>query len=240
MDSSQTRARYNNDVISNGGYLYTGKQVYSACIATKKQTDEINALIKQFFPEPISILDMGCGDGTYTNEIFRVLKPKNITGFDIAEEAIKAARKKFKRIRFEKGDAYTMSKKFRKNQFQLGVFRGVLHHMEYPQQAIQEVSKIINSVIILEPNGFNPILKLIEKFSPYHIAHGEKSYWPPDLDRWFGGAGYTVLAKKYFSIVPYFCPAWIAQILKSIEPYFENLPFVNRLYCGGILTLYQK
>jgi ubiquinone/menaquinone biosynthesis C-methylase UbiE len=244
MDSSKTREVYNHDVIANGGYLYTGKSVYSACVATQKQTDEIHRLIRKFFKPPLRILDMGCGDGTYTLQMLQAIRPKEIVGFDIAEEAIAIATERIpkgaKNISFTAGDAYRMSKKYKQGQFDLGVFRGVLHHMEQPQKAIAEVAKIMDWVLVLEPNGFNPVLKVIEKISPYHKNHGEKSYWPPTLDRWFTDAGYRVASKKYFSIVPYFCPKILVHLLKLVEPVLERIPLLNRFYCGGILVLYRK
>ena len=244
MDLTQTRDIYNHDVMTQGSYLYTKKDVYSTIVATRKQSQEIHTLIRKFFRPPLSILDLGCGDGTYTIELARDIRPKKIVGFDIAGEAIKVASAhippKLTNIQFRVGDAYTVSRIYKRTEFTLGIFRGVLHHMEHPEHAIQQVAKIVDSVIVLEPNGFNPILKVIEKLSPYHKEHGEKSYWPPSLDRWFANAGYTVAYKTYFSIVPYFCPSWITIVLKKVEPYLESLPIINRLYCGGTLTLYHK
>lgn len=245
MNSSRNRQIYNHDVIANGGYLYTGKRIYSASIATKKQTVEIHRMIQKFFPAKIRILDMGCGDGTYTIEMARSINPLKITGFDVADAAIKSANQKIrsgdiKSIKFDVGDVYNLSRKYKSRDYNLGIFRGVLHHLDQPETAILQASQIIDNVIVLEPNGFNPILKLIEKISPYHLQHGEKSYWPPQLDSWFRKNGYEVVAKKYFSIVPYFCPNFLTKILKTIEPFFETIPIINRFYCGGVLIFYRK
>ncbi|MFC1647237.1 class I SAM-dependent methyltransferase [Patescibacteria group bacterium] len=245
MDTKDTRTVYNEDVIESGGYLYTGETIYSAVVATRKQTDEIHQLIKDNFPKNINILDIGCGDGKYTLELMRALRLKKIVGFDISDEGIKIASKRLKTnekkiASFTVGDAYQMSKKFKKGEFDLGVIRGVLHHMEEPKKAIREVSKVLNNVIVLEPNGYNPVLKVIEKLSPYHKKHGEKSYFPVFLDKWFLDNGYKMKYRKYFSIVPYFCPDWMVKVLKVVEPFFESLPLFNKFYCGGILILYSK
>jgi ubiquinone/menaquinone biosynthesis C-methylase UbiE len=202
-------------------------------------------MIRKYFPEKIRILDMGCGDGTYTLEIHRTIRPSKITGFDVAEEAVQIARNKSKTertgsVKFDVADVYELSKKYHRQEFDLGVFRGVLHHLDNPQKAIREVSKIIDNVMVLEPNGYNPILKLIEKLSPYHRRHGEKSYWPRSMEKWFEDCGYRRVTKMYFSIVPYFCPEFLTKILKGVEPVFEAFPFINRFYCGGILYLFRK
>jgi ubiquinone/menaquinone biosynthesis C-methylase UbiE len=245
MNTDHTKKVYNEDVQNTGRYIYTDKNLYSAVIATQKQTNEIHALIKSITTKQIKILDIGCGDGTYTLEMANVIKPQKIIGFDIANEAIKFARNnipktQINKIFFEVGNVYNLSKKYSKKEFDLAVFRGVLHHLDHPQKAIAEISQVSDKVIILEPNGFNPVLKLIEKFSAYHVRHGEKSYWPPVLDAWFCQNGYHVVTKKYFSIVPYFCPKILTIILKRMEPVFEKISFINRFYCGGLLVLYQK
>lgn len=245
MQKSQTNRVYSTDVEKTGGYLYTNKEIYSAVIATQKQTDEMVHLMKSLITPDTTILDIGCGDGVYTIELFNQLHPKKIIGFDMVKEAIRVAKQKHEKktkgkVTFEVSNVYTMSDQFKKQKLTVGVLRGVLHHLENPRRAIQEISKTLDSVVVLEPNGYNPILKIIEKTSPYHVAHGEKSYFPPLLDKLFAEAGFGVLQKKYFSIVPYFFPTWITKILKKIEPFFENIPLINRIYCGAILIHYHK
>src|SRR4030042_4297290 len=120
MNSSQTKKVYNQDVIENGGYLYTGKSIYSATVATRKQTQEIHTLIRKFFPQKIRILDVGCGDGTYTVQMLNEIAPENIVGFDLAENAIRIARKKVsgkKNISFDTGDIYKISRKIQSGKF---------------------------------------------------------------------------------------------------------------------------
>jgi ubiquinone/menaquinone biosynthesis C-methylase UbiE len=245
MKSSHTKAVYNQDVTTHGGYVYTTSQSYSAVLATQKQTDEIHALINRFFSKPISILDMGCGDGTYTFQMAMVVHPKKITGFDMSEQAIRTAKKhipnnKKSTITFDIGDLYNVASLYKKGRFELGILRGVLHHMEDPARAIREISKVVDSVVVLEPNGYNPILKIIEKISPYHREHGEKSYWPPHVNKWFTNAGYSIVSQQYFSIIPYFFPDVLVKLLKPIEPCVETIPIIRNIFCGGILSLYKK
>jgi ubiquinone/menaquinone biosynthesis C-methylase UbiE len=245
MNTEKTRSVYNSDIIENGGYLYSGKQVYSASIATQKQTDEINLLIHNYFSNIQSFIDYGCGDGTFTYEIIKYFKITNAIGIDIANQAIKIAQKRYGNrnshtIHFEVGNIYNLPKKIKSKRFNFGLLRGVLHHLEYPQKAIFEISQTVDSVIVLEPNGYNGILKLIERISSYHRRHGEKSYYPHSLHTWFRNAEFYPIYTKYFSIVPYFFPKYLTQLLKIIEPWIENIPFINRLYCGGVLIYYKK
>lgn len=236
---------FNDDAKNHSGYLYTSDQIYSAKIATKKQTEEIVLLIKKFFPKKIKILDIGCGDGKHTTELLKLISPNLIIGVDPAKEAIKVAKERITnlyagKLKFRVGDIYNLEKIFKKGQFDLAILRGVLHHLSDPLNAIQHISKIFPSVIVIEANGYNPILKIIEKVSPYHRDHEEKSYWPPSLNRWFAQYGYKIKSERHFGIVPYFCPRNLAKFLKFVEPFFENIPLFNKLYTACNIIYYQK
>ena len=141
---------------------------------------------------------------------------------------------------FEVGTIHDVNKHYRKDQFDVILIRGVLHHLSEPEGAIEAVSLIGRSVVVLEPNGYNPILKVIEKVSPYRRRHEEKSYWPPLLKAWFTKRGYAVVEQTYFCVVPHFCPAPMARALSYMEPFFERVPYIHKLYCGVHLTLYKR
>lgn len=236
---------FNKDASKNAGYLYTSDQLYSAKTATRKQTEEVLKLLNKYFSKKIKIVDIGCGDGKHTVELFKDFSPKLIVGIDPAKEAIKIAKKRLinlykGRLLFRIGNIYSINKLFKKHQFDLAIIRGVLHHLYKPQDAIQKLSQVFPAIIVIEANGFNPILKVIEKVSPYHREHEEKSYFPPLLNSWFKRQGFKVITEKYCGIVPYFCPDPLAKFLKSLEPFFENIPVLNRLYCACNYILYKK
>jgi len=241
-DSEKNIREFNKDINNAGGYLYTNDRIISATLATERQTKEIINFLNKYLNKNIHILDVGCGDGTYTFELFKRFKPKKITAFDITKNAIKRAREKNiyeKFIFFKVLDIYKASVKLNK-KYDVAVIRGVLHHLNNPQDAIKEISKIADAVILLEPNGYNPLLKLIENFSPYHVAHDEKSFFPHVLNSWFTYHKYKIVEQKFFGIIPYFFPAKIAYLLNYIERYFESIPFFNRLFCGTNIVLFSR
>ena len=236
---------FNEDIKSKGRYQYTDVNKFSAYLATKRQSEELIKLLKENTKENINILDVGCGDGTFTFEIFEKVNPKKILGFDRAQSAIKVANdavkiKDRKKITFLYADVYDAHKIFKKNSFDIIVVRGVLHHLYKPKQAIKSLSWISNKIIVLESNGFNPVLKIIENTSQYHIQREEKSYWPPTLNKWFSDNGFKVKKQLFFSIVPYFCPKNLVILLKLIEPVMEKIPFIKMFYCGTNLIYYEK
>ena len=236
---------FDKDVRVTGGYLYTNPNKVSSVIATKRQTDEMIKVVKKHLQGKLKILDIGCGDGIYTMELYKKLKPAIIVGIDPAADAIKAAKKRItershKEIQFKVDDIYYLADHYKENTFDLVVIRGVLHHLYDPKKAIKQINKISNNILVLEPNGYNPILKVIEKVSPYHRLHEEKSYWPPQLNTWFKKYGFGIVDQRFFSIVPYFTSDSIARFLKKIEPFFERIPFISKYYCGTNLILYSK
>jgi SAM-dependent methyltransferase len=231
---------FNADTALHGGYVYTSVDRWSSRYATGRQTGELIRMLSENFARDIHIVDIGCGDGTFTREIAEQFGPLGIRGVDPAANAVEAARlqisqKLSKVVSFETGDIYSIESKGES----LAVVRGVLHHLDRPQDAIARLAKGFSAVLVLEPSGYNPFLKLIEKASPYHRQHDEKSYWPPTLNRWFEQAGFSVVAQKYFCLVPYFCPTIPAKILSFVEPALEWVPVVRHLSCGTNLVLYR-
>ena len=235
---------FNRDVSETGRYRYTTNR-YSSVIATGIQTRGLVDIIKRHSPKAKTILDVGCGDGTYTFELIDALNPKKVLAFDPASKSIALAKKDtpkaYKKIvTFIVGDIYKLSTFIKPRQFDAVVVRGVLHHLDYPVKAIAELSKIADHVYVLEPSGFNPVLKIIEKTSQYHVEHQEKSYFPPTLNTWFRAKGFTIAEQRFFSLVPYFSPTWLVNILLMMSPVLENIPFLRALYCGTNLFYAKK
>src|SRR6476646_4722073 len=79
---------FNQDVVEGAGYVYTTNQQYSSQVANLRLTQATLALIP---PDVRSILDVGCGDGTYTQEIKARFPNAEVTGFDPAEAAVRRA-----------------------------------------------------------------------------------------------------------------------------------------------------
>ena len=87
-------------------------------------------------------------------------------------------------------------------------------------------------IIVVEPNGYNPVLKVIEKVSRYHRQHEERSYRPSQLDRWFEDRGGRIESSQYIGLVPMFCPDLFARLCKSVERIVECTPLLRSFCCG--------
>jgi SAM-dependent methyltransferase len=234
-------AAFNDDAVLHGGYVYTAIDRWSSRYATGRQTDELIRMLSDNFPQSIRVVDIGCGDGTFTLEIADRFRPAAVRGIDPAGNAVASARarasvRRSGTISFETGDIYSVESRGES----LAIVRGVLHHLDRPQDAIIQLARQFTSVIALEPNGYNPGLKILEKASSYHRQHDEKSYWPPTLNRWFERVGFSVVVQRFFCLVPYFCPTAAARILKSVEPAVESLPLLRHIAGGTNLVLYRR
>ncbi len=113
---------------------------------------------------------------TYTLEL-AAEGPTHVLGIDAAAVAVDGARARatergLTNVEFAVGDAYELEKLGRR--FDVAVIRGVLHHLYQAERAVQSVLKVASEIVIVEPNGYNPILKLIEKNFPVSSgARGE-------------------------------------------------------------------
>jgi ubiquinone/menaquinone biosynthesis C-methylase UbiE len=228
---------FDKDVLAVGGYVYTTSERLSSRMATKRTFDII--LDTGCFPGK-SVLDMGCGDGFFTIKIFDKSKPQSMVGVDAAVQAIHAANanKNDRQIDFFAGDAHHLP--WKDGQFDLVMVQSILHHDDNPGDMIREAFRLAPKILIHEPNGNNLGLKLIEKVSPYHKAHGEKSYNSYQFERWIKEAGGEKTYVKFAGFVPMFCPDWIARFTKWIEPFIEGMPGLRNLACSVVVIVAEK
>jgi SAM-dependent methyltransferase len=220
---------FDHDVSRSGGYVYTTDAPLSARLANRRLT--VAALSVADFKEK-RVLDIGCGDGTYTLELVDVAGAASVQGIDPAGEAIRVARERVgdRPIAFSEGSAYELPHEA--DAFDLACLRGVLHHLERPAEALREALRVAPWVVGVEPNGYNPGLKVLERCSTYHVEHGERSFTARTLDGWVKAAGARIEARTFAGFVPMFSPDWLARAMKRIEPAVEALPGVRTVGCA--------
>lgn len=234
-------SKFGNDILESGSYLYTSEK-----LSCKLANGAISRAIQKSYDwKDKNILDIGCGDGAYTIE-FLGLGVSKITGLDPSEEAIKSARtnhitlENASMLNFEVGNVYEMKSFLATKNIDCIVIRGVLHHLPDAKAALQELSFFNGVIIILEPNGSNPVLKIIEKTSVYHIEHEEQSFTGSRIDSWLNLAGFKSSKIQYLNLVPMFCPDWAARVLNSLSPFVEKLPFIRKIACGQVVLIAKK
>lgn len=93
-----------------------------------------------------AILDIGCGQGHITNEIYKAIPDSEITGIDYSISAIEYAVDHFAEIDFAVGDAYDCP--YSKDYFDVIVCNNLWEHVPDPLFLLRKISKI------LKPNGY--------------------------------------------------------------------------------------
>ncbi|GAA4462332.1 hypothetical protein GCM10023093_08720 [Nemorincola caseinilytica] len=227
---------FNADVASNQGYMYTTEAKLSSKLANKRMTE---ATLEMIDKNAVTIIDIGAGDGTYSNDIYQARPQSKITGFDPAATAIKMAAQKYPHIEFSVGNLLDAST-FPDKKYDVGVIRGVLHHLNDPLLAIKNSGLLSDSVIIIEPNGNNPILKQIEKRSAYHIEHEERSFSSDQLTQWCEEAGFRVERLDYIGFVPFFFPTLLTRIIYFFQPLMEKIHPLKKYFGAQIVILCRK
>ena len=110
-----------------------------------KPWEEIKPLFDKYIKENDYILDLGCGNGRFSEFI---KNKKNYTGIDNSEELINLAKKRYPNLNFKKEDALNNS--FLNNQFDVVFSISVLHH--FPSKKLRE--DLLNECNrILKPKG---------------------------------------------------------------------------------------
>jgi len=231
--SRENRAieQYNLDIQEMNGYIYTGNRV-------KKSMDIFNnraslAIEKLVTIEGMSVIDIGSADGTFSVELFTRMKASSVVGVE-PSNAWLLAREKYADfapdVQFYCGSAYDL--KFPDKHFDLSIMRGVFHHLDDPLLGLKEMFRVSKNVFLLEPNGYNPIIKLLERFSTYHRIHQEKSYSPARLREWMKSMGGQFAGESFSSLVPLMCPDSMALFLDWLSPKWEILPLLPQISCG--------
>ena len=219
------------DVDASGGegYQYTTADRFSTRHVLARHQQLILAMGHL---EGRSVIDVGCGDGFSTIRFWDVAHPSRMAGVDPAPNAIKVAdRKRGERpIEFAVLDDDRIP--FPDASFDVAVVQGVLHHADDPAHTIREAVRVARELVILEPNGLNPGLKLLERVSTYHREHNERSYSRRRLRGWVEAAGGHVVAEKFAIFVPIFSPDWLAKTMKAVEPLVEATPGLRAAGCS--------
>lgn len=224
---------FNKDVIANNGYLYTNNAPFSSFLANKRLTE---ITVDKIGLNSCSIIDIGCGDGTYTNALLMALNEVELSGTDPAAKAIALASNKFKSINFFVSNILEKRTFIKKaGHYKTAVLRGVLHHLNDPELAVTNSFLLANELIIIEPNGNNPVLKLIEKYSKYHVEHEERSFSEKQLKQFCSSAKAKVKSLNYVGFVPFFCPEFLAKIIFYFQPMLEKIPIINKYLSAQIV-----
>jgi SAM-dependent methyltransferase len=147
--------------------------------------------IKQEFPEPSHLLEIGCGTGNVLRAITDVFRDRSMIGMDLFHNGLVYAKKKLS-CPLVQGDLHQAP--FSQQFGLIGLF-DVLEHMQDDARVLDEINKMLKTggYIILTVPAFSAL------WSYFDVAgHHVRRYQQDDLNRNLETAGFEVVQSSYF------------------------------------------
>ena len=135
------------------------------------------SLVRPLLPK--TVLDAGCGEGFTLNKLMSNQIGQIIEGVEYTKEAITLGKKLFPKAKIEQGSIYSLP--YKNNSFDLVLCNEVLEHLENPQKALLEITRVSKKYIILSvPN--EPFFRLANFLRGKNILrfgndHGHINHW---------------------------------------------------------------
>jgi SAM-dependent methyltransferase len=172
-------------------------------------------------PEEGRVLDLGCGDGAFANEML-AKHYRLVDGLDKSEAAIKRAQANaqqhvsFRAVDLTSLDYETLP------QYEAAFLIGILHHIKAATPRVVEALRHrTGKLIVLEPNG-NHLLRKALEFTPTYRDAGEDSFGIKQLSAIFQVAGWRRVIWRRLNLFPNFTPGPVYRLLAPIERRIEN------------------
>lgn len=179
--------------LSKKGMIYQREQYQKDGVGKKYWLYKDNLIIN-LVKNRENIVDIGCGEGILLEQLIKKFPKKEIFGIDGEKENIAICKKYNLDVRF--GSVYKLP--LEDSSIDCIIFMEVIEHLDRPDQAIREISRVLKKdgiVIILFPNDamfkFARIATLNIKEAFYDTGHVKQ--WTP--------AGIKKVVRK-FGLVP--------------------------------------
>jgi SAM-dependent methyltransferase len=155
LESSENSASHPNDLFNNQWKLYQ-KVLSNNYIRHREFYDILHEFLVSYFQNPFSLLDLGCGDASYTAQALLNTNIASYMGIDLSEPALEIARDNMELIGGDKlfiqGDFFELVielVKKRKDSFDVILASFALHHL-----TLEQKDYIIGQFIhLLKANG---------------------------------------------------------------------------------------
>lgn len=108
-----------------------------------------------------NVLDIGCGEGTFTYHLTKLSKVKKVTGIDISKTAISQAKEKYPEIEFEIASAATLP--FSEESFDFIAMVELAEHIIDTEQMFKEANRVLKpeGAILITTTDFNLLKRII-------------------------------------------------------------------------------
>lgn len=101
--------------------------------------------------KPVSILDVGCGEGFTLERLRKAKVGKKLEGVDYLDLAVKLGKKEHPHLTLKKGSIYDL--KYKDNSFDVVICSEVLEHIDDPEKGLEELHRVARKYLVLSvPN----------------------------------------------------------------------------------------
>lgn len=193
LESSENSAPHPNDLFNNQWKLYQ-KVLSNNYIRHREFYSILHEFLVSYFQNPFSLLDLGCGDASYTAQALLNTTIASYKGIDLSEPALKIARDNMELIACDKLfiqedflESVTELVKERKDRFDVILASFALHHL-----TLEQKDYIIGQFIhLLKANGVFLLIDTVRREGEQREAFikryldGVYKYWslltPPEV-----------------------------------------------------------
>lgn len=183
------------DKLAAGDVLYQ-REVYANSRITRVYWDYRDRQVWKYIePRHKRIVDIGCGEGITLQKAIEKFPGRNISGVDYSEENIEICKKH--NLPVIRSDAYDL--KLPSNSVDCCLFLEVIEHLQRPQEAIDEIHRVLRSggrAVVVFPND--------RTFRIARILTGkwkEAGYEPGHVRQWVPTDAAAVLSSDRFHMV---------------------------------------
>lgn len=147
MSNTETQSDLNSREVYSVGYDRVTANFFS-----NRRAETHAAFFLPHLRQGMSLLDCGCGPGTITIDLARIVSPAEVVAIDIEPSQIAlartyAAKKGRSNVRFEVANLYELP--FADESFDAIFLHGVLEHLKTPVIALREVVRVLKQDGIL-------------------------------------------------------------------------------------------
>ena len=207
---------------------YLTRRIGDLAIATAKQLK---------LTEESTVLDLGCGDGTFANGVL-ARHFKRVKGMDLSEAGIRRAKANAPRsdVHFEVCDLRNADlRQF--GSYDAVFLIGILHHVKsHAPRILSELRSVTTRLVVMEPNGGHIVRKLLE-YTPSYRAAGEESFRTRELESVFSKVGFQKASWLRFNLFPNFTPLPLFKLMLPLQPYIEQSAWLRALCTANIWGL---
>ncbi len=174
------------------------------------------------------VLDFGCGDGAFANQILAG-RYRTVDGLDKSEAAIRRAQAESQNgATYRAVDLVTFDYDSLP-RYDAAFLIGILHHVKQATpDIVRAMARRTGKMIVLEPNGNHLVRKALE-FTPSYRDAGEDSFRSRELVAIFAAAGWRIEIWRRLNLFPNFTPGFIYRWLRPLETRIEDNRFWNAL-----------